>query len=61
MLRTPCPVLDDRDRHFAIDDVGHGLASVGEAPEEDLVHEETLDLVFHEPRDVARPEGELAE
>src|SRR5450759_1284435 len=46
--------MDDPDDHVVVFDVGHGVAARVEAPEEHLVHKESLDLVLDEPRDLSR-------
>jgi len=48
--------MGDPDDYVVVFDVGCGVAALPEAAEEDLVHEEALDLVLDQPCDLPRAE-----
>jgi hypothetical protein len=48
--------MGDPDDHRVVLNIGDGLASLPEAAEQDLVHEEPLDFVLDQTGDFPRPE-----
>jgi hypothetical protein len=44
------------DDHFVVFDIGDGLPSLPEAPEENFIHEEMLDLILDQTGDLPCPE-----